>query len=84
MNTDKALVLQKTDDGPLGNPTQPAASSDAAQAQPTNKAQQPNKDEQTTPSLRPSGALLAVLTGVVLALGALVWWLRRRHAGVGA
>ena len=84
VNTDKALVLQKTNDGPLGNPAQPAASSDAAQAQPTNKAQQPNKDEQTTLSLRPSGALLAVLTGVVLALGALVWWLRRRHAGVGA
>lgn len=84
VNTDKALVLQKTNDGPLGNPAQPAASSDAAQAQPINKAQQPNKDEQTTLSLRPSGALLAVLTGVVLALGALVWWLRRRHAGVGA
>ena len=26
VNTDKALVLQKTNDGPLGNPTQPAAS----------------------------------------------------------
>ena len=75
VDTSKATVLRKADETPS------ASKAGGKNAEPERKADETQPT--THPALRPGASALAVLIGALVALSALVLWLRRRHAGQG-
>ncbi|MFT3721779.1 cobaltochelatase subunit CobN [Pseudorhodoferax sp.] len=76
VDTAKATVLRKTDAAP---DTRQAAGRNAE------PGREPGAARPDAPlALRPGASAVAVLLGALLALAALVLWLRRRHAGPGS